>query len=304
MTTFRQLLEQFDESAKTRTAKGNRFEDFCEAFFNLGQAAGYDFDEVWSWNDWPGNDGLAGDTGIDLVARERGSGDLVAIQCKFYSPQATLSWTNAATFIGMLGQPQFSSGLLVSTAGSESANLHTNIQRTAKPIRVWRVEDFEGSAVDWDQFRIDRPTQLALRDPKQLRPHQEQAIADVSREFETHPRGQMIMACGTGKFCRRSACCGDICGPVVTACCGGLSPGAPVTRDFRGRFTRVADNPKSSRYHSGSPAFPRSTKPVRAEAALRGPRTQAARPPQPRPISHPCSKVSRSRASYRSGNPT
>ena len=198
MTTFRQLLQQFDESAKTRTAKGDRFEDFCEAFFKLGQAAGYDFDEVLPWDDWPSRAGL-GDTGIDLVARERGSGDLVAIQCKFYSPQATLSWSSASTFVGMLGQPEFASGLLVSTAGAESANLHANIQRNAKPIRVWRVEDFEDSAVDWDQFRIDRPTQLALRDPKQLRPHQEQAIADVSHEFETHSRGQLIMACGTGK---------------------------------------------------------------------------------------------------------
>ena len=198
MTTFRQLLEQFDESAKTLTAKGRRFEEFCEAFFKLGQAAGYDFDEVWAWSDWPGRDGR-GDTGIDLVARERGSGDLVAIQCKFYSPHATLSWANASTFVGMLGEPQFSSGLIVSTAGSESANLHENIQRNAKPIRVWRVEDFEGSAVDWDQFRIDRPAQLALRAPKRLHPHQERALADVAREFGDHPRGQMVMACGSGK---------------------------------------------------------------------------------------------------------
>ena len=198
MTTFRQLLEQFDESAKTLTAKGRRFEDFCEAFFKLGQAAGYDFDEVWSWPDWPGREGR-GDTGIDLVARERGSGDLVAVQCKFYSPQATLSWANASTFVGMLGEPQFSSGLIVSTAGSESANLHSNIQRNAKPIRVWRVEDFEDSAVDWNLFRIDRPAQLALREPKHLYPHQKKAIADVTNGFANHPRGQMIMACGSGK---------------------------------------------------------------------------------------------------------
>ena len=198
MTTFRQLLDQFDASAKTLTAKGRRFEDFCEAFFKEGLAAGYDFDQVWPWDDWPGRD-ERGDTGIDLVARERGSGDLVAIQCKFYSPQATLSWPNVATFVGMLGQPQFSSGLIVSTAGAESSNLHSNIQRHEKPIHVWRVEDFEESSVDWDQFRIDRPMQLALRAPKRLRPHQEQAIADVIRGFETHSRGQMLMACGTGK---------------------------------------------------------------------------------------------------------
>ena len=198
MTTFRQLLDQFDASAKTLTAKGRRFEDFCEAFFKAGLAAGYDFDQVWSWDDWPGRDDRS-DTGIDLVARERGSGNLVAIQCKFYSPQATLSWPNVATFVGMLGQPQFAAGLIVSTAGAESSNLHSNIQRHEKPIHVWRVEDFEESSVDWDQFRIDRPMQLALHAPKRLRPHQEQALADVVHGFEAHARGQMLMACGTGK---------------------------------------------------------------------------------------------------------
>ena len=198
MTTFRQLLDQFDESAKTLTAKGRRFEQFCDAFFKLDQAAGYDFDEVWPWMDWPGRHGQP-DTGIDLVARDRGSGDLVAIQCKFYSPTATLSWNHVSTFVGMLGQPEFASGLIVSTAGAESVNLHANIQHHAKPILVWRVEDFEASSVDWDQFRIDRPDQLALREPKRLRPHQEQAIADVAEEFERHRRGQLIMACGSGK---------------------------------------------------------------------------------------------------------
>ena len=33
MTTFRQLLEEFDESAKTTAAKGTRFEKFCRAYF-------------------------------------------------------------------------------------------------------------------------------------------------------------------------------------------------------------------------------------------------------------------------------
>ena len=69
--------------------------------------------------------GLTG--GIDLVAREAGTGDLVAIQCKFYSPSATLSWGHVSTFIAMLGRAEFGSGLIVSTAGSESPNLYKNL---------------------------------------------------------------------------------------------------------------------------------------------------------------------------------
>ena len=35
MTTFRQLLSGFEETAKTRAAQGRHFERFCEAFFRL-----------------------------------------------------------------------------------------------------------------------------------------------------------------------------------------------------------------------------------------------------------------------------
>ena len=198
MTTFRQMLSEFEESARTRAVQGRHFEQFCEAFFRLAAVPGHEFDKVWAWGDWPGREGRT-DTGIDLVAREAGSGDLVAIQCKFYAPTATLAWPQVSTFIGMLGQPEFTSGMIVSTAGAESANVHSNIERHAKPVHIWRVDDFEGSGVDWDQFRIDRPTQLALRPPKQLYAHQEQAIADVAAGFGDGDRGQMIMACGTGK---------------------------------------------------------------------------------------------------------
>ena len=46
------------------------------------------YDQVCRWIDWPGRDGKA-DTGIDLVARIRDSGEYTAIQCKFYEPTTT-----------------------------------------------------------------------------------------------------------------------------------------------------------------------------------------------------------------------
>jgi predicted helicase len=198
MTTFRQLLEEFDESAKTTSAKGTRFEKFCRAYFQTDPLWVERFDEVWSWMDWPGRDGQA-DTGIDLVARERGTGDLVAIQCKFYAPTATLSWSGVSTFVGMLGQPEFTSGMIVSTAGSESPKVEVNLDKHAKATTMWRVDDFERSAIDWDQFTLSSPSQLRIRPPLTLRPHQEAAITDVIAGFKKADRGQLIMACGTGK---------------------------------------------------------------------------------------------------------
>jgi predicted helicase len=198
MTTFRQLLEEFDASAKTTAAKGNRFEKFCEAYFQTDPLWVERFDAVWLWMDWPGRAGQP-DTGIDLVARERGTGDLVAIQCKFYAPTASLSWSGVSTFVGMLGQPQFTSGMIVSTAGSESPKVEVNLEAHAKDTTIWRVDDFERSAIDWDQFTLSSPSQLRIRPPLTLRPHQEAAITDVIAGFEAADRGQLIMACGTGK---------------------------------------------------------------------------------------------------------
>ena len=200
MTTFRQLLEFFEESAKTQAAKGKRFENFCEAFLQVDPIWAERFDAVWSWQEWPGRPEGHADTGIDLVARERGTGDLVAIQCKFYAPTASLSWQNASTFFAMLSRDEFASGLLISTAGTESSNFDKQRELTPKKVRVWRVEDFEESLVDWNQFQPSNPTQLSLADRKTLRSHQEVAISDVRAGFDAgSDRGQMIMACGTGK---------------------------------------------------------------------------------------------------------
>lgn len=199
MTTFRQLLDQFETSAKSRAAKGRRFEEFCESYFRVDPYWREQFDRVWLWDDWPGRDGRT-DTGVDLVASELGTGRLWAIQCKFYSPDATLQWGQVATFSGMLGQGEFDRGMVVSTAGAVSSKVVSNLlDRHGKKARLWQVEDFEMSRVNWDEFRIDQPTQLELREPRPLLPHQEKAVVDVRQGFDLHDRGQLIMACGTGK---------------------------------------------------------------------------------------------------------
>lgn len=198
MATFRQLLDQFEASAKTKVAKGRRFERFCKAFFEIDPYWVTQFAEVWLWDDWPGRAGRA-DTGIDLVARRSGTDELVAIQCKFYSPDAVLSWGHVSTFAGMLASPEFGSGMLVSTAGRISVHVTSNLDAHDKPTTIWGVDEFDQSRVDWSQFSIDAPSQLQLRDPKSLRPHQDKAITDVLTGFDVHDRGQMIMACGTGK---------------------------------------------------------------------------------------------------------
>jgi predicted helicase len=197
-TTFRQLLQQFDEAATTTTAKGRRFERFCKSYFATHPYWAAQFEEVWLWDEWPARTGQ--DTGIDLVARATGTDELVAIQCKFYKPSSTLSLQHVSSFLSAVADIRFDRGLIVSTAGKVSGHVVSHMDGHAKEIRLLGVEDFENEdPIDWDQFSIEQPGQLALKEPKELRLHQKQAISDVLDGFVQHDRGQMIMACGTGK---------------------------------------------------------------------------------------------------------
>jgi predicted helicase len=53
------------------------------------------------------------------------------------------------------------------------------------------------SQIDWSQYQPN--IEPVLREKFGLRPHQEQALANVKKGLESADRGKLIMACGTGK---------------------------------------------------------------------------------------------------------
>ena len=83
--TFRSILDKLDAKAWNTVEKGQSFERLVKAFMQTDKGQSSRFDQVWLWSEWPDNGGRH-DIGIDLVAKERDSGDMVALQCKFYSP--------------------------------------------------------------------------------------------------------------------------------------------------------------------------------------------------------------------------
>ena len=199
MTTFRQLLLEFNESSTSKADKGRIFEEFCQAFFRTDPLFANRFDEVWLWNSWPGRDGET-DSGVDLVAKEAVTGDLVAIQCKFYDPTVTISQSHLAKFLNVLGRPEFTSGIFISTTSKPwSPKADEQCVRFGKPVAKFGVQNFDESKVDWGQFRLELPTDMTLESPKELRPHQTKAIDEVINGLNENDRGQLIMACGTGK---------------------------------------------------------------------------------------------------------
>jgi predicted helicase len=66
------------------------------------------------WNEFP-KKGAVGDVGVDLVAEERYfPGEYCGIQCKFYLPENTVSKKEIDSFYTAVGNPIFTSGLIVS----------------------------------------------------------------------------------------------------------------------------------------------------------------------------------------------
>ena len=68
-------------------------------------------------------------------------------------------------------------------------------------ISVTRINmhELEASPVDWDKLLKGDTGKAALREGKQPRKHQLEAMKAAHEYFRVHDRGKLIMACGTGK---------------------------------------------------------------------------------------------------------
>ena len=197
--TFRHVLKELADDAQSMVEKGNSFEQLVKAFLEQDKAQSERFARVWRWGDWSGNEGKA-DTGIDLVAEERDTDDLVAIQCKFYSENTQVDLVRLNQFLSAYGVPKFASGIVVTTTGNWSG--HANDAITAerdKPVNRWGPDIFENSSIDWTRFDLYNPSGAPRRPTKTLRDYQQEALNTVIEGLRQHDRGKMIMACGTGK---------------------------------------------------------------------------------------------------------
>ncbi|HLR95795.1 MAG TPA: DEAD/DEAH box helicase family protein, partial [Jiangellaceae bacterium] len=198
MVTAAELLDRLYFSATSEADKGTKFEQLTKAFLTTDLTWSHRFADVWMWDEWPGRDGRR-DNGIDLVATDRETGEFVAIQCKFYDPQATISKADLDTFLSESGKEPFAKRLLVTTATNWGPNAEAAITGQSKPVNRLGLEDFIESSIRWDDFSFDTPELLEQKERKQLRPHQVEALANVRGGFTDHDRGKLVMACGTGK---------------------------------------------------------------------------------------------------------
>ncbi len=161
--------------------------------------------DVWLWSEWPDRSGA--DVGIDLVARERGTGDYWAIQCKFYDPANSIQKNDIDSFFTASGkhfptkdgESGFRHRIIVSTTDKWSKHAEDALADQSIPVsRLW-FKDLADSPIDWSQFSLANVKDIRLKPKKIIREHQAEAIGNVIAGFKEIDRGKLIMACGTGK---------------------------------------------------------------------------------------------------------
>lgn len=205
VTTFNDILTEFREAATSNRSLGDMFERLIAAYLKTDPQYADRLADVWLWSEWP--DRWDTDVGVDLVARERGTGDYWAIQCKFYDPAHSLQKADIDSFFTASGKRfsttdgdrHFSSRMIVSTTDKWSKHAEDALADQAISVtRLW-FKDLADSPIDWSQFSLSNIKDIRLKKKKEPRPHQEEAIGSVIEGFKAADRGKLIMACGTGK---------------------------------------------------------------------------------------------------------
>ena len=197
---FARLLERFEARALSTREKGTLFERAIKVYLGHEPKHRDEFEHVWLWDEWREAAGQeefdpGPDYGVDLVA-QRKTGELVAIQAKFYAKGTTLPRKRLESFIARLGTKHFAAGILVATV-APTADAQALLEAQSKPVNTITFHDLDRSCIRWEEFFRDE--RVELRQKQQLRDYQESAVRDVLKGFKSAERGKLIMACGTGK---------------------------------------------------------------------------------------------------------
>lgn len=204
-TTVHDVLERIRELSHDERGKGALFERLVAQVLRQDPQYASRLEQVWLWEEWP--DRWSSDAGIDLVAREFGTGAYWAIQCKFHDPDHAIQKADVDSFFTQSGKSfetaegecQFAHRLIVSTTDRWSKKAEEALDKQTIPVARLFFQDLADSPIDWNQLRLDRVEDLRTRVRTPLRAHQEEAIRACLDTFEERDRGKLIMACGTGK---------------------------------------------------------------------------------------------------------
>src|SRR5262249_52059725 len=175
--------------------RGKQFEHFVKWFLKNDPEWATQVSEVWLWKDYPGQWGR--DCGIDLVFKNK-SGATWAVQAKCYSSNYEITKSDVDKFLSESNRKAINHRLLITTTDRIGANARQVLDGQEKSIVRYHLTHFENAAIEYPD-NIEQLSTGKRKPPPEARLHQIEAINNVVSGFQTTSRGQLIMACGTGK---------------------------------------------------------------------------------------------------------
>ena len=191
MATFKEFIE----SIQADVNDGKAFEHFCKWFLLNDPYWKTQVDKVWMWDNWP--DRWGPDCGIDLVFKHK-NGEVWAVQAKCYNQKYSVSKKDMDTFLSESNRAVIQHRLLLTSTNGMGSNAQKACAGQEKPVTLYVLNDFEAAQVEYPSH-ISELTSAKPKAKPVPDPHQTRAITDVVSKFGDHDRGQLIMACGTGK---------------------------------------------------------------------------------------------------------
>lgn len=208
--SFFALLQKIRSESFSEKDKGTKFERLVRDYFRTSKRFIGQLDQVWLWNDFPFRKDFGGkDLGIDLAARTK-DGSYWAIQCKCYNENTVINKAAVDTFISTSGRTfkneagattKFSYRVWVATTESWGANARETLENQDIPCNILNGFDIDNDpTVDWEKIEQGMyGTSASVKEQREVKNHQKIALENAHEYYKTHDRGQLIMACGTGK---------------------------------------------------------------------------------------------------------
>lgn len=206
--SFKDVLAKFRKEAFSERDKGNRFELLMKKYLQVEPQYKNKLKTIWLWNEFPFRADFSGkDTGIDLVAQTY-EGDYWAIQCKCYAEDNRIDKAGVDSFLATSSKSfrnenaqtvMFKQRLWISTTNNWNSEAEETIKNQNPPVARISLSDLENSSeyINWDE--LVNGSGKVLKPKKTLRDHQKEALEAFAEHFKVADRGQLIMACGTGK---------------------------------------------------------------------------------------------------------
>ncbi|MGN0029309.1 MAG: DEAD/DEAH box helicase family protein, partial [Marinilabiliaceae bacterium] len=250
--TIYDTLAALRKASMTQRDKGVRFEKLMVRWLLADPVYSQYFDRTWLWADFAAEAGIdARDMGIDIVARSRKTGGLTAVQCKFYDEESLLKKEDVDSFISASAHEYHPTGegwktftfegrMWIATSENFGENAREALSDHKPAVVEVNLGTLAASDVDWEALASggEQPP----RKPATPRDYQAEIVERAIRHYETHDRGTLVMACGTGKtltslFLAQSLCQGGGGRAVLF-----LAPSiALVSQTLRSWYTSAAE---------------------------------------------------------------